>query len=74
MYKLFPERLFKKASLHFFPSISESFGLILCETKIYGIPNIMIGLDYLTISNEGSIIVYDDLPEKIAQEIIKILI
>ena len=73
-YKLYPERFFKKASLHFFPSISESFGLVLCETKIYGIPNIMVGLDYLTVSNEGTIIIYDDLPEKIAKEIIKILI
>ena len=73
-YELYPERFFKKASLHFFPSISESFGLVLCETKIYGIPNIMIGLDYLTVSNGGTIIIYDDLPEKIAKEIIKILI
>ena len=73
-YQLYPERFFKKASLHFFSSISESFGLVLCETKIYGIPNIMVGLDYLTVSNGGTIIIYDDLPEKIAKEIIKILI
>ena len=32
-YELYPERFFKKASLHFFPSISESFGLVLCEKK-----------------------------------------
>ena len=73
-YELYPERFFKKASLHLFPSISESFGLVLCETKIYGIPNIMVGLDYLTVSNGGTIIIYDDLIEKIAKEIIKILI
>ena len=34
----------------------------------------MVGLDYLTVSNRGTIIIYDDLIEKIAKEIIKILI
>ena len=56
--------------MHFFPSISESFSLVLSENKIYGIPNIMVGLDYLTVSNGGNIIIYDDLPEKITEEII----
>jgi glycosyltransferase involved in cell wall biosynthesis len=68
-----PEIHFKNASLHIFPSISESFGMVLSETKIYGIPNILIGLDYLSISHGGTIIVYDDNPESIAKEAIKIL-
>ena len=38
-YSSKPETYFKNASLHIFTSISESFGLVLCETKIYGIPN-----------------------------------
>ena len=42
-----PETNFKKASLHIFTSISESFVLVLCETKIYGIQNISLGLDYV---------------------------
>ena len=68
-----PEIYFKNASLHIFPSISESFGLVLCETKIYGIPNILVGIDYLTIQKGGTIVIYDDNPESIAVEAIKIL-
>lgn len=73
-YSSSPEIFFKNASLHIFPSISESFGLVLCETKIYGIPNILIGLDYLSISKGGTIIVYDDSPEVFAREAMKILL
>ena len=72
-YSSKPETNFKNASLHIFTSISESFGLVLCETKIYGIPNILLGLDYVTISKGGTIIIYDDKPETIAKEAIKIL-
>lgn len=72
-YSSKPEIYFKNASLHIFTSISESFGLVLCETKIYGIPNILLGLDYVTISEGGTIIIYDDKPETIAIESIKIL-
>ena len=68
-----PEIFFNNASLNFFPSISESFGLVLCETKIYGIPNILIGLDYLSISKGGTIIIYDDSSESLAKESIKLL-
>ncbi len=72
-YSSKPEIHFRNASLHIFPSISESFGMVLSETKIYGIPNILIGLDYLSISDGGTIIIYDDKPESIAIEAIKIL-
>ena len=72
-YSATPEINFKNASLHIFPSISESFGLVLCETKLYGIPNILVGLNYISASNGGTIIVYDDSPESIARESIKIL-
>ena len=72
-YISYPEKYFKNISLHIFPSISESFGLVLCETKIYGIPSILLGLDYLTISNNGTVIIYDDSPESISKEGIKIL-
>ena len=70
---LIPEIHFGNASLHIFPSISESFGLVLSETKIYGIPNILVGLDYVQISKGGTIIIYDDSPESIAKESIKIM-
>jgi glycosyltransferase involved in cell wall biosynthesis len=72
-YTLIPEIYFKNSSLHIFPSITESFGLVLSETKIYGIPNILVGLDYVQISKGGTIIIYDDSPESIAKESLKII-
>ena len=68
-----PEIYYKNASLHIFPTISESFGLVMCETKIYGIPNIIVGIDYISAIKGGTIIVYDDKPQSIAREAIKIL-
>ena len=72
-YTSIPEIFFKKVSLHIFPSLSESFGLALCETKIYSIPNIILGLDYISIYKGGTLNIYDDRVESIAQEAIKIL-
>ena len=72
-YTSTPHIYFKNASLHIFPTICESFGLVLSETKIYGIPNILVGLDYVSIAKGGTIIIYDDNPESIAKEAIKIL-
>ena len=72
-FSLTPEIYFRNSSLHFFTTISESFGLVLCETKIYGIPNILLGLDYVSIAKGGTIIIYDDSPETIAKESIKLL-
>ena len=68
-----PEIYFKNISLNLFPSISEAFPLVLCETKIYGIPSILLGLDYTTISEGGTIIIYDDSPESLAKATIEIL-
>ena len=68
-----PELYFTNASLHIFPSICESFSMVLAETKIFGIPNIVLGLDYLTIVKGGTIIIYDDEPYSIAKEAIKII-
>ena len=73
-FKEYSDIFFKNASLHIFPSISESFGLVLCETKIYGIPNILLGIDYISIARNGTIIIYDDTPESLAKEGIKILL
>lgn len=72
-FSLIPEINFKNSSLHIFPSITECFPMVLCETKIYGIPNILLGLDYVQISKGGTIIIYDDTPESIAKESMKIL-
>ena len=72
-FTLITEFHLNNASIHIFPTLSESFGLVLCETKIYGIPNILLGLDYVTIAKKGTIIIYDETPETIAKESIKIL-
>ena len=72
-YQYSPDIYFKNASLTIFPSISEAFPMVLCETKIYGIPNILLGLDYITVSKKGTSIIYDDSPESLSKESIKIL-
>ena len=72
-YKCSPDIYFRNASLTIFPSISEAFPMVLCETKIYGIPNILLGLDYISVSKEGTYIIYDDSPESLSKESIKLL-
>ena len=67
------EIFLKNASLHIFPSISECYPMVLGETKIFGIPSIICGLDYLSLSKGGTIIIYDDSPDTISKEAIKIL-
>ena len=68
-----PDIFFRNVSLNIIPSISEAFPMVLSETKIYGIPNIIIGLDYIFNAKGGTIIVYDDKPESLAAEAIKII-
>ena len=72
-YTSTPEIYFKDASLHIFPTIAEAFPMVLSETKIYGIPNILVGIDYVSASKEGVVIVYDDNPKIIAKYAINIL-
>ena len=72
-YSLELENHFHNASLHIFPSVSEAFPMVLCETKVFGIPNILTGLDFVVMSQGGNVIIYDDNPESIAKEAIKIL-
>ena len=72
-FSINPEIYFKNSSLHIFPTLTESFGLALCEVKIYGIPTILLGLDYVSVSNFGTIIIYDEMPESIAKESLKIM-
>ena len=72
-YKKNIEKYLRNTSLHIMPSISETYPMVLSETKIFGIPSILCGLDYLVLSNDGTIIIYDDESETIAKEAIKIL-
>ena len=67
------EPYLKNASLHIFPSIADSYGMVLSETKIFWIPTILCGLDYLALAKGGTIIIYDDNPATVAKEAIKIL-
>ena len=68
-----PEPYLKNSSLHIFPSLSEAYPMVLGEVKIFGIPSILCGLDYIILSKGGTTIIYDDNPETIAREAIKIL-
>jgi hypothetical protein len=72
-YTSMPEIYFKNSSLNIFPSISEAFPMVICETKIFGIPNIMIGIDYITVSEKGIEILYDDFPELLAEKSVNLL-
>lgn len=68
-----PEIYFQNSSLHLFPTLTETFSQVLCETKIYGIPTILLGLDYLTLSKKGTIIIYDEIPDVLAKESLKLM-
>ena len=72
-FKKNPEPYLKNASLHIFPSISESYSMVLGEAKIFGIPSILCGIDYISLAKGGTIIIYDDNPDTISKEAIKIL-
>ena len=67
------EKYLKSSSLHIFTSIAEAQPMVLSETKIFGIPTILCGLDYLALAKGGNVIIYDDSPKTIAKEAIKIL-
>ena len=72
-YSYSNDKYFDDISLHLLPSLAEGIGLDICETKLFGIPNVLVGLDYLPCSKGGVSIIYDDNPNIIAQECIKIL-
>ncbi len=69
-----PDKFYKNASLHIFPTIAEAFPNVLSETLIYGIPSILAGLDFVSTAKGGTIIIYDDSPLSIAKIAIKILL
>ena len=72
-FTLNPEKYYQNASLHIFPSIIECFPMVLSETKVYGIPNIIVGIDYVSAAKDGVININNDSSENIAKESIKIL-
>jgi glycosyltransferase involved in cell wall biosynthesis len=68
-----PSTYYKNASVHLFPTLVEAFPNILSETKIYGIPNVLVGLDYVACFHGGTVNIYDDSPLSIGKAIVKIL-
>ena len=72
-YISYPESYLPKYSLNLFPSITEAFPMVLTETKLYSIPSILLGLDYILLSKKGTVIIYDDSPESLSIEAIKLL-
>ena len=48
-YKINPEQFYKNASLHIFSSVCDTYPMVIGETKIYGIPTILCGVDYLAL-------------------------
>jgi hypothetical protein len=46
----------------------------LSETLVFGIPSILVGLDYVSTAKGGTVIIYDDSPLSIAKIAIKILL
>ena len=72
-YKSNPEQYYRNASLHIFPSLVEAFPNVLSEALVYGIPTILVGLDYVSAAKGGTIIIYDDSPLSIAKIAIKLL-
>ena len=72
-YSSNPEIFYKDACMHIFPTLVEAFPNILSETLVYGIPNILLGLDYVSTGKGGTIIIYDDSSLSVAKIAIKIL-
>jgi len=72
-FQINPDKYLKNSSLHIFTSLSEAYPMVLGEVKIFGIPSILCGLDYIALSHGGTVIIYDDNPDIIAKESIKIL-
>ena len=72
-YQKNPEHYLRNSSLHIFPSICDTYPMVLSETKIFGIPTILCGLDYLALAKKGTIIIHDNDPYILAKESIKIL-
>ena len=47
--------------------------MVLSEAKIFGIPTILCGIDYIALAEGGTVIIYDDSPDTVAKKSIKIL-
>ncbi|SFB95118.1 Glycosyltransferase involved in cell wall bisynthesis [Brevinema andersonii] len=69
-----PESYYQKASLHVMTSVSESFSMVLTETKAHGIPTVMFELPSISLANtKGIISVPQGNISLLAQKIIELI-
>ena len=64
---------YKNSSIFLLTSIFEGCPMSLSESKLYGLPSIVVGMNYLSSSKNGVININEDNPELIANEILKLL-
>ena len=72
-YRVNLSDILKNSSLNLFLSYAEAFPNVLSESKIYGVPTILLGMEYMTLFKDGTVLVKNDFPETIADAAIKIL-
>ena len=68
-----PHQYYKNSSIFLLTSIFESWSMTLSESKLYGLPSIVVGMSYLSLAKNGVININDDDPKIIANEIINLL-
>lgn len=64
---------YKNSSIFLLTSIFEGCPMTLLESKLYGLPSVVVGMSYLSSAKNGVININDDDPKIIANEIIKLL-
>jgi glycosyltransferase involved in cell wall biosynthesis len=63
---------YKNSSIFLLTSKFEGCPMTLTESKLYGLPTIVVGMNYLSYAKNGVINIIDDNPKLIADEILKI--
>ena len=69
----FQTQYYKNSSIFLLKSIFEWFPLTLLESKLYGLPSIVVGMSYLFSAKNGVIDINNEDPKLIATEILKLL-
>ena len=64
---------YKNSSIFLLTSKFEGCPMTLSESKLYGLPTIVIGMNYLSYAKNGVININNDDPKLIANEIVKLL-
>ena len=64
---------YKNSSIFLLTSIFEGCPMTLLESKLYGLPSIVVGMSYLSSAKNGVININNENPNIIATEILKLL-